>query len=371
MINLRKYKSLVYMITIFSLIIFTFSLFTSIVISDYRNIKEANNFKDNNTKAFKFDDSKKESKKIDFKSLVQVLDSYKDSDIYLELNPIPKYLANNTLFGKAIYYNYNIDNNFPIIEGENFTLEQMNSTEKLVLVGKNLKDNIILEDGMEYFTIDDVKYRVLGILGSDTKKTGFDDIFIINMKSMDYYSDNRSTWSLNVSLNEDLNSILDNYKNIGIKNNSILKLVEVNNQNNKITIKDIFENYNDFMYIFKMISGFGILNLIIVVFFWFDRSIKEIGIRKAYGATNLSIAKFILKRYELSTLISISIGLLLHYILKGVLSSMFPMFSFDIYLENVLIATIIFMFIGSFAATIPFIKAIKVQPIIIMKGRLK
>lgn len=371
MINIRKYKSVGYIITIFSLIVFTFSLFTSIVISDYKNIKEVNNFKNNNTKAFKFDDSKEESKKIEFKKLVEVLDSYKNSDIYLEFNPIPKYLATNTLFGKALYYNYNINNNFPILKGEDFTLEQINSTEKLVLVGKNLKENIISEDGIEYFTIDDVKYKVLGILGIDNKKTCYDDLFIVNMKSMDYYSDNRATWSLNVSLEEDLNSILDNYKNIGLNNNSLLEFSEANNQNTEISIKDIFENYSDFIYIFKMIFRFGILNLIIVVYFWFDRSIKEIGIRKAYGATNLSMVKFILKRYELSILLSIFIGLLLHYIFKSILSTMFPMFSFDIYLENVLIATIVFMFIGLLAAIIPFIKAIKVQPIIIMKGRLK
>ncbi|MNP41535.1 FtsX-like permease family protein [compost metagenome] len=120
-----------------------------------------------------------------------------------------------------------------------------------------------------------------------------------------------------------------------------------------------------------MIFGFGILNLIIIVYFWIDKSIKEIGVRKAYGATNLSIAKHILKRYEVSILVSVVIGLLLHFICKGILDTMFPMFSFDIYLGNIVIVTTVFMIIGLLATIVPLIKAKKVQPVIIMKGRLK
>lgn len=371
MINLKKFKNLIYLITIFSLIIFTFSLVTSIVITDYKNVNELNQLKNSKTKAFKFDDSKKTSKQIEFKSLLQVLDKYKSSDIYLEFNPIPNYLANNTLFGKAIYYNYDLDNKIPILEGNNFTLQQINSNEKLILVGKNLKNNIITENNVDYFTIDDTKYKVIGILGTGGKKTSYDDIFLINMKSMDYYSDRRATWSLNVSGDEDLNSILTLYQEIGEKNDSHLELVKNSTEDTKVNIHDIFSNYSDFMYIFITILGFGILNLIIVVYFWIDRSVKEIGIRKAYGATNFSIAKYILKKYEFSVIISVFLGVILHLIFKKILSVMFPKFSFEVYWGNIVIITLIFMFIGLLTAIVPLIKARKVQPVIIMKGRLK
>lgn len=371
MINLKKYKNLIYLIIIFSLIIFTFSLVTSIVITDYKNVTELNHLKNSKTKAFKFDDSKKTSKQIEFKSLLQVLDKYEDSDIYLEFNPVHSYLATTTLFGKAIYYNYDLNNKIPILEGNNFTLQQMNSNEKLVLVGKNLKTNVTTENDVKYFTVDDTKYKVIGILGNGVKKTGYDDIFLINMKSMDYYSDRRATWSLNVSGDEDLNSILTLYQEIGEKNDSPLELVKNSTEDTKINIDDILDKYSDFIYIFIMIFGLGILNLIIIVYFWIDRSVKEIGIRKAYGATNFSIAKYILKKYEFSIIISVVLGVILHLIFKKSLNIMFPKFSFELYWGNIVIITLIFMFIGLMTAIIPLIKSRNVQPVIIMKGRLK
>ena len=366
MINFRKYKNLTYIIAIFSLIIFTFSVVTSIVITDYKNNNEVNVLKTDETKYFKFN----QSQKVNFNSLLQVLYNYKKSNIYLEYNPVPKYLDTDTLFGKSIYYNYNLNNNLPILKGKNFTLEQINSTEKLILVGKNLKKHITNENGIDYFTVDNDKYRVIGILGN-INKTGYDDTFLINMKSMDILSDNRSTWSLNVSDNKDLNDIMKAYTEIGSKNNAALEFTKSDIENNKITINYLLQNYPDFIYIFEVVFKLGILNLIIVVYFWIDKSIKEIGNRKAFGATNFNIAKLILKRYELSVLISVIIGITLHYIFKGMLSIMFPNFSFQIYIENVVIATIVFMFIGLLVAIIPLLRARKVQPVIIMKGRLK
>lgn len=366
MINFRKYKNLTYIITIFSLIIFAFSIITSIIITDYKNNNTLNALKTDETKYFKF----AQSQKINSITLLQVLSNYKKSNIYLEYNPVPKYLDSDTLFGKAIYYNYNLSNNLPILEGKNFTLKQINSNEKLILVGKDLKKYIVTENGINYFTIDDDKYRVIGIMGNDSK-TGYDDTFFINMKSMNSLSDNRATWSLNVSNNEDLNNVMNEYKELGIKKSSPLEFTKSDAVNNKITISYLLQTYPDFIYIFEVVFGFGILNLIVIVYFWIDKSIKEIGIRKAYGATNFDIAKLILKRYEASILISLIIGLTLHYILKRMLSEMFPSFSFEIYIQNVVIATISFMFIGLLVAIIPLVRARKVQPVIIMKGRLK
>lgn len=237
-------------------------------------------------------------------------------------------------------------------------------------MGKNLKKYIVTENGIKYFTIDDDKYRVIGIIGNNSK-TGYDDTFLINMKSMNSLSDNRATWSLNVSNNEDLNNVMNSYKALGVKNSAPLQFVKSDAVNNKITISYMLQNYPDFIYIFQVVFGFGILNLIIIVYFWIDKSIKEVGIRKAYGATNFDIAKLILKRYEASILISLVIGLTLHYIFKRTLSIMFPSFSFEIYIENVVIATMAFMFIGLLVAIIPLVRARKVQPVIIMKGRLK
>lgn len=364
MINFRKYKKMTFIITVFSLIIFTFSIVTSIIISNYKNENQLNNLQNSNTKYFKFDTSNK----ISFAAILETLNKYNSSDIYLEYDPIPKYMENDTLFGKAIYYNHDLNNKFPILEGRNFSMDDINSNKKEILVGKQLKKEIVQENNERYFIIDNEKYKVIGILGDENKETGYDATFIINLKSMDYFSDNRATWKLNANKLKDTDNIINKLNKLAKDNNIGFQIIE---KNNKANLLDIINKYSDFIYILKMIFGFGMLNLIIVVYYWMNKNIKDIGIRKAYGAKDLDIALYILKKYEISVIISLFIGVSLHFIFKTVLKSMFPKLLFDIYIENITFVTIIFMFIGLLVAIIPLVRAKKVQPISIMKGRLK
>jgi len=115
MINLRKYKSMTFIIMIFTLIIFTFSIVTSIFISKYKNENQLNVLQGNETKYFNFNISEI-SDEILNDEILNVLDEYNNLDIYLEYDPIPKYLDISTVFGKAIYYNYKLDNKLPIRE---------------------------------------------------------------------------------------------------------------------------------------------------------------------------------------------------------------------------------------------------------------
>lgn len=365
MINLKKYNKMICIIIIFSSIVFTFSIVSSILISDYKMNKEINSLQNMGTKYFKFDDSNK----VSYNELIDILNNYNESNIYLEYDPIPKYGSDYTLFGKGVYYNYDINSIIPIREGRDFTLEEINSKEKKILVGNNLKSNIVKENEKNYFIIGEEKFEVIGILGSEDRKTGYDDTFIINLKSSNEFSDLRARWKLNVSSENDLERILSNYKDIGINNN-----VNINISNEdyiKVNIIDLLGMHPEFINIFIMVFVFGLIDLIIVVYYWMNKNIKEIGVRKIYGGTDLKISLHILTQYQASVLISVVVGILLHLLLKPALIILFPMFNFDLYYENIILATALFMIIGLIVAIIPLIKAKKVQPIIIMKGNLK
>lgn len=367
MINLRKYKSMTFIIMIFTLIIFTFSIVTSIFISKYKNENQLNILQGNETKYFNFN-IPETSDKILNNEVLEVLDKYNDLDIYLEYDPIPKYLDITTLFGKAIYYNYKLDNKLPIMQGRNFTQDDMLSDEKKVLVGKQLQDEITEEEGERYFSLDNEKYKVIGILGNENNETGYDNTFIVNIKSMDFCSDNRAEWRLNTNKSSYSKDIIKELKSLASNKNAAFNEIE---KGNKINILEIIKDLGDFTYILKMVFCFGMLNLIIIVYYWMNKNIKEIGIRKAYGATNFDIAVYILKKYELSVVFSMILGVSMHFIFKTILKGMFKNFSFDIYLENILLITIVFMFIGLIVSIIPLIKSRKVKPVNIMKGRLK
>lgn len=365
MINLKKYKKMIFVIIIFSLIIFTFSIVSSILISDYKMNNEINALQNMDTIYFKFDNSEK----VSFNDVINVLNGYDESKIYIEYDPIPKYNNNNTLFGKGIYYNYNIGNIFPILEGRNFTLEEINSTEKKILVGKNIRSNTIEENDKKYFIIGEEKFEVIGTLGSEERNTAYDDIFIINLKSSKGLSDIRARWKLNVSNNNNLENILNEYRELAITNSVN---IDIRNEDyKKINILDILLARPEFINIFLMVFGFGVINLIIIVYYWINKNIKEIGIRKAYGGTDLIISLQILLQYEVSVFISIILGILSHLVLKSVLTKIFPMFTFDLYYENIILSTLLFMIIGLIISIMPLIKAKKVQPVIIMKGNLK
>ena len=384
MINIKKYKNMKFIILILSLIIFTFSIVTSIIITQYKNENSLNGLNNENTNYFKLNSAIQ----ISFTDVLDVLDEYKESNIYLEFDPIPKPLEITTLFGKAIYYNYNLDNKLPILEGSNFSVDDMNSSEKQILVGKLLQSEIVEENGERYFIIDNEKYKVIGILGNEASETAYDNTFIINLKSMNYYSDSRAIWKLNLDKKYQSNALKDLQNLASNKKQSAIKVLEqenkktndikdiqafelIDSETEQVNLLEIIKNNDDFLYILQMISCFGMLNLIIVVYYWMNSSIKDIGIRKAYGATNFEITVFIIKKYIISVFISVVLGISLHFLFKTILKSMFPKFSFDIYIYNVLTITAVFVLVGLLISIIPLIKARKVQPVNIMKGRLK
>lgn len=368
--NLRKYKKMIFIIMIFSSIVFTFSIVSSILISDYKMSQELNYIENLNNRYITFtsiDDSKKG--KIAISDVISILDKYSDSKVYIEYEPIPKYLTDTTLFGKGVYYNCDANNNFPILEGRNFTLDDITCKDKKILVGKNLKQQIVNKNNKDYFIIDREEFEVVGILGVEEKKSGYDDTFIINLRSTNEFLDTRAMLKLGVSNLTELEGILKEYKTFFENNNTYINITDENHRNPNLV--DIFMKNADFANIFILVFAMGIMNLVIVMVYWMNKNIKEIGIRKAYGATNMQISLHILKQYELGIVFSVVIGTLMHFLSKPILSLIFPMYKFDLHYENIILSTLIFMLIGAIFVIIPLIKARKLQPVIIMKGSLK
>ena len=99
MISFKKYKKLTYIITTFTLIVFTFSIVLSILVLSYKNKEEVNNISNLTEKYFKFNDSNN----VTFREVCEIVDNYNNSQIYLEYEPLPKYLNNDTIFGRGIY----------------------------------------------------------------------------------------------------------------------------------------------------------------------------------------------------------------------------------------------------------------------------
>ena len=364
MISFKKYKKLTYIITTFTLIVFTFSIVLSILVLSYKNKQEVNNISNLTEKYFKFNDSNN----ITFREVCEIVDNYNNSQIYLEYEPLPKYLNNDTIFGRGIYFKNCFQKSFPILEGRDFTKEEIENGEKVALVGVNFKDEVFEENNERFFTIGEEKFKVSGILGRSERQTGYDNTFLFNLKSSDEFSDTRSSWKINIENNEALKNILNEYKKLAVNKNTSFSLEDIKKDFN---LKEALNEYKDFIDILFLVFIIGILNLIIAIYYWIKKSIKEMGVRKAYGASNGKIVIHILKQYLISICIALIMGVSLHLLLKRLLIYMFPEFTFDVYYQSIIFITIIFMFIGLIAVLIPLFKAKKVKPINIMKGKLK
>lgn len=365
MINLKWFKKMYFVIIMFTLIIFTFSITASIVIAKYKNENQLYGMQNKHTRYLKINTSNK----LLIKDILNVLEEFKDANVYLEYDPISKYMRKTTIFGKGIYYNYEVDNKLPILEGKNFTLNDINSTDKKILVGKNLINEIIKEGDEQFFVIEDEKYKVVGILGDNNKETGYDNTFVINLNSTNMILDSTSICKLNVENKKDLQKIENKYTKLAELNGGKVDDSEENNE--KLNLKEIIDDNKAFMDMAKIIFVFGILNTIVVVYYWMNKNIKDIGVRKAYGATDFKIVLYILKQYQIGILISSFLGVGAHIVFQAILKSMFPKFSFELYFVNIIIIIAIFSFIGLIVSVIPIVRAIKVQPVIIMKGKLK
>lgn len=98
------------------------------------------------------------------------------------------------------------------------------------------------------------------------------------------------------------------------------------------------------------------------------RQKKELGVRKALGASNKEIILLIILQYEFYTIISSIIALILHLIIKNKLEAIFQR-SFEISLTSIITVIVVAMLIGLISALFPIKKSLKMQPDEIMRGR--
>ena len=120
--------------------------------------------------------------------------------------------------------------------------------------------------------------------------------------------------------------------------------------------------------IFSMIAGvIGVSNIMLIIVK--DRT-REIGIRKALGATPTSIITMILQESVLITLVAgfigVGLGVLAIGALSGIKTDFFRTPHVD--LSVVVVATLILVLSGALAGLIPAIKAARINPVLAMKA---
>ncbi|MGL4762444.1 MAG: hypothetical protein ACRCWG_13435 [Sarcina sp.] len=222
----------------------------------------------------------------------------KDNDIIVDLPS-----ANDTQLSigrsRGLYFTSNFGEDFPLLRGKLLTSEDMNSTEPLVLIGKDFEKFIIKKNNSEYIKLRDVECKVVGILGEKNIENEIDTMIFYNLNAFE------SNEFFNIVLNSKTmtsQEILKRLTNTFPKE-SIVSTVEIGSvYSNPALFSIAYELENIIPFILVIIAF--ICTLIRGLIFWIEKLSLELGVRLSLGATKKSILILILKRFTIIYFIS-------------------------------------------------------------------
>ncbi len=239
----------------------------------------------------------------------------------------------------------------------------------------------------EYITINGIKYKVVGIYDDLGQEDETKIIYIpISTAQLAYGGGNR-IHRLMLTMGD---ATLEQSLEIQDKVHAMLAAKHVFSVEDKraVRIFNIWEEYIRWMGIFDgirlvlaavgiftLIAGVvGVSNIMLIVV---KERTREIGVRKAIGATPLSVIGLFLMEALLITIVSGYIGMIcgMMFIESGLLSNLMLSFGFpmDFFIDpsvnftNAVVATFILVFAGTLAGYFPARKASRIKPVEALK----
>lgn len=274
------------------------------------------------------------------------------------------------IFGTNEEYMETISTNLDA--GRFFSLSEDRNGSRVTIIGYGLKEAFFgFENPLgKYIKIDNIKFRVIGVLEKQGKFLGLfsvDNQAILPMGAYKRIFSKRGWMRLSVKVSEE--KIEDGYDEITGIMRQIRGLKPSDDSDFAINQTKAFEaQYNKLKlaiggtgYFITLLSlivgGIGIMNIMFVTV---KERTKEIGIRKAIGATNGMILSQFLMEAVMICFFAGLIGLLLAYIISFFINQVFPS---TLPLGLSLFSIFISMFVGVLSGIIPAYKASKLDPI--------
>ncbi|GAA4800078.1 ABC transporter permease [Litoribaculum gwangyangense] len=272
-----------------------------------------------------------------------------------------------------------------IKNGRFLSLKDVNNKEKICVIGRLVEEDLYLKESAvgKYIDLEGVQYKVVGVYsdgGGDSQERviylpyttiqrlylGKDDIGDISLT----YNPNL-TVDQALALVEEMTIKLKNRFDVAPNDQ---RGVRIGNQ--VLTAKKRLDNISSGLGALIPIIGFGtliagILGISNIMIFIVKERTKEIGIRKALGASPKSIVSIILLESILITTITGYLGLLIGVgILESIGSSLERYFITDPSVSSSLLfsATIVLIIAGTIAGFVPAKKASKIKPIIALRN---
>ena len=272
-----------------------------------------------------------------------------------------------------------------VIQGRFVSLKDIENKEKFCVIGRLVEEDLFQNESAvgKYLNLQGVQYKVVGVYsdgGGDSQEriiyvpyTTIQRLYLGN----DDIGDIAITYNPELTLDQALALVKDLTVNLKNKFN-----VAPNDQrgirisDGVLTAKKRLDNISSGLAALIPIIGFGtliagILGISNIMIFIVKERTKEIGIRKALGASPRAIISIILLESILITTLTGYIGLLIGVgVLKSVGSSLERYFITDPSVNpSILIsATIVLVIAGALAGFLPAKRAAKIKPIIALRN---
>ena len=266
--------------------------------------------------------------------------------------------------------------NFELQSGNFFSSKDIDSKAKVAVLGKTVADNLFIESDPIGATIriNKAQFKVIGILeskGQSSVGSDQDDLVVIpittaqqRMMGINYISRiniQAKTEDVVDFVQEDVTSLLRARHRIqgNAENDFTVRSLASVMQTATETTNNITLLLGNIAGISLLVGGIGIMNIMLVSV---TERTREIGIRKALGATyNNILLQFLIEAMVIS-LIGGSIGIALGVMISGVISNYLG-FEMLISWMAVIIAFCFSVFIGLFFGIYPARKAALLNPI--------
>ncbi len=235
----------------------------------------------------------------------------------------------------------------------------------------------------KYITVNGIKYKVVGVFNDEGNERETKVIYIpISTAQVAYGGGNRihrlmltvgdATMEESIAIQDDIHTMLAKKHVFSKEDKRAVSLFNLLEEYVKwMNVFDGIRFFLAFVGIFTLVAGIvGVSNIMLIVV---KERTREIGVRKAIGATPGSIIGLFLMEALLITLVSGYIGMLggMFFLESGALSSLMEMFGFpmdffinpNVNFTNAIVATIILAMSGTLAGYFPARKAAKIPPI--------
>ena len=259
-----------------------------------------------------------------------------------------------------------------IAEGRFFTKNEDRSGARVTIIGQGIKEAFFgNQDPIgNYIKIDNIKFRIIGVLEKQGKFLGFfsvDKQAILPLGAYSRIFSKRGWMRLSVKVPEDkidqgkdeISAVMRHIRGLkpSMKNDFAINQTKAF-EKQYMSLKLAIGGTGTFITLLSLIvGGIGVMN---IMFVSVKERTREIGVRKAIGATKTMIMGQFLMEAVTICLFAGLVGLFFAYLISSLLNKVFPS-ELDYFLAS--FAILMSVFVGVISGFIPSYRAANLDPI--------